>query len=101
MRDALPDDLDVADGRVVDPVEVVRGADARGGGHRLEGGVVEGHGTVAEPLGVEVLACWLMDSWVGSTEGIGYCQLLDIVTILLSCDKYRILGLFSNLDLIF
>ena len=57
MRDALPDDLDVADGRVVDCVEVVRGADARGGSHRFEGGVVEGDGAVAEPLGVEVLAC--------------------------------------------
>ena len=78
MRDALPDDLDVADGRVVDSVEVVCGADTRGGGHRLEGRVVEGHGTVAEPLGVEVLACWLMvqhvDTWVGSTVGIGYCD---------------------------
>ena len=57
MRDALLDYLDVADGRVVNPVKVIRRADARGGCHRLEGGVVEGDGAVTEPLDVKVLPC--------------------------------------------
>ena len=60
VRDALLDYLDVADGRVVDPVKVVRRADARGGCHRLERGIVEGDGAVTEPLGVKVLPCRIL-----------------------------------------
>ena len=71
VRDVLLDDLDIADWRVVDPVEVVGGADAGGGGHGLEGDVVEGHGAVAESLGVDVLAS--TDEWHGGryvVEGV-------------------------------
>ena len=60
MRDALLDYLDVADGRVVNPVKEIRRADARGGCHRLERGIVEGDGAITEPLGVKVLPCKIM-----------------------------------------